>query len=104
MRFFFLAFFFTLLVAYAMAVPAEKQSVIISYPNDTPQSVVDDAIKAVKDAGGKITHVYNIIKGFACEAPVPFLENFRVSIASEHQGVVEEDQPMHANNGPGISI
>jgi hypothetical protein len=51
-------FLFALLTTTAMAVAPHK-SVIISYPNDTPQSVVDEAMAKIEKDGGKITHKYS---------------------------------------------
>jgi hypothetical protein len=45
----------------AFAVDVE-QSVIVTYPLDTPDSVLDQAKKAIEDAGGVITHNFQFIK------------------------------------------
>lgn len=45
----------------ALAVDVQK-SVIVSYPADTPNSVLDQAKNAIKDSGGMITHEYQLIK------------------------------------------
>jgi hypothetical protein len=45
----------------ALAVDVQK-SVIISYPSETPDSVLDQAKQAIKDSGGVITHEYQLIK------------------------------------------
>jgi hypothetical protein len=37
----------------------------VSYPDNTPQHILDQAICAVKEAGGTILHEYTLIKGFA---------------------------------------
>ena len=58
MRFVFIAFLAALLIVSVMAV-APRKSVIISYPNDTPQSVVDDAMASIEKNGGRITHKYS---------------------------------------------
>jgi hypothetical protein len=50
------------LVAVASAVTQPQKSYIISYPNDTPDSVVHQAMDAIKAAGGMITHEYKLIK------------------------------------------
>jgi hypothetical protein len=50
------------LVAVASAVTQPQKSYIISYPNDTPDSVVYQAMDAIKAAGGMITHEYKLIK------------------------------------------
>ncbi len=39
-----------------------QKSVIVTYPPETPDSIVDQAKKAVLDAGGIITHEYKLIK------------------------------------------
>lgn len=49
MRFAIFSFLLALLAAYAMAV-APLRSVIISYPNETPQDVVDSACDAIENA------------------------------------------------------
>jgi hypothetical protein len=58
MRFALTAVFVALLAAFAMAAAPQK-SVIMSWPNDTPDSVVDAAKKAIIDAKGTITHEYS---------------------------------------------
>lgn len=45
----------------AIAVDIQK-SVLVTYPPETPNSVVDQAKKAIVDAGGIITHEYTLIK------------------------------------------
>ncbi|KAF2792153.1 hypothetical protein K505DRAFT_308170 [Melanomma pulvis-pyrius CBS 109.77] len=99
MRFAFFSFLLALVTASAMAVAPHK-SVIISYPNDTPQSVVDDAMESIEKAGGKITHKYNIIKGFACEAPVSSLETVSV-MNTEFAASIEEDGVVTTQNNEG---
>lgn len=46
------------LIAAVLARPAALKTVIVSYPNDTPSSVVDKAINEVTNAGGIVTHEY----------------------------------------------
>lgn len=50
------------LVTVAMAVTQPQKAVIVSYPDDTPDSVVEQAKGAIKAAGGYITHEYKLIK------------------------------------------
>jgi hypothetical protein len=85
-----------LMAAYVMAV-APLQAVIISYPNETPQSVVDSAMEEVRKAGGEITHIYNIIKGFACKAPATVLEKVE-SLSAEFKAIVESDGVVTTQN------
>ncbi|EON69662.1 hypothetical protein W97_08914 [Coniosporium apollinis CBS 100218] len=93
MKFALLSLLLSLLAAFAMAA-APQQSVIVSYPNETPDSVVEQAKKAIVEAGGIITHEYNIIKGFAAKAPAKVLESIR-TWGAEYNALVEVDQEMH---------
>ena len=58
---------FTILSIFAllttvMAANLPQKAVIVSYPSDTPDSVIDQAKDAIKQAGGMITHEYKLIK------------------------------------------
>jgi len=62
MRFFaFIVAALSLLIAGVMAVDIQK-SVLITYPANTPDSVLDRAKKAIEEGGGTITHEYKLIK------------------------------------------
>lgn len=50
------------LVLGVLAAQAPLKAIIVSYPNDTPTSVIDQAMAAIKEAGGVITHEYKLIK------------------------------------------
>ncbi|KAH7411905.1 hypothetical protein DE146DRAFT_258090 [Phaeosphaeria sp. MPI-PUGE-AT-0046c] len=89
MRFALTAFFVALLAAFAMAAETQK-SVIMSWPNETPDSVVEAAKQAIIDAKGTITHEYNIIKGFACTGPASIFE-FVSTMNSDHKPEIEDD-------------
>jgi hypothetical protein len=60
MRFAFISFFITVFAAVAMAV-APLHSVIISFPNETPDvdNLLAKAKDAVRAAKGEITHEYS---------------------------------------------
>lgn len=58
MRFALFSLVIALLAAFAMAAAPHK-SVIMSWPNDTPDSVVEEAKQAIIDAKGVITHEYS---------------------------------------------
>lgn len=45
-----------------LSTAAPQKSVIVSYPDDTPNDVIQQAMDAIKKAGGTITHEYNLIK------------------------------------------
>ncbi|KAI2263690.1 hypothetical protein LOZ10_003004 [Ophidiomyces ophidiicola] len=67
------------------------KSVIISYPENTPNSVIDMAKKAIRDAGGKITHEYSLIRGFAAMAPQVALDSVK-AFETPYPATIENDQ------------
>ncbi|KAI9754310.1 MAG: adenylate kinase [Chaenotheca gracillima] len=88
-----LASFSLLFALFAVAVMAasRQKAVIVSYPSDTPDSVLDEAKDAIKTAGGMVTHEYKLIKAFAATAPAKALESVK-ALGSKYNAVVEEDQ------------
>jgi len=85
------------LLAGSVAAVAQQKSVIISYPKDTPQNIVDQARDAIVAAGGIITHEYKLIKGFACTASAKAFDTVNELTAS-FQPTIEEDQVISINN------
>ncbi|KAL7914449.1 hypothetical protein GGI35DRAFT_146334 [Trichoderma velutinum] len=70
----------------------QKKSAIIWFDNAaTPDSFVNQVKDNIVKAGGKITHVYTIIKGFAVIAPEKALASVQ-AMGSEHSIRVEEDE------------
>ncbi|KAF1990693.1 hypothetical protein K402DRAFT_389623 [Aulographum hederae CBS 113979] len=100
MKLFIYTLLLALLAAFVMAAAPHK-SVIISYPDGTPDSVIAEAIKAIKAAGGVITHEYKIIKGFAANAPAKALETVQI-MGDKYNAIIEEDQIVTTQNGIGI--
>ncbi|KAK4986170.1 hypothetical protein LTR66_007947 [Elasticomyces elasticus] len=86
------------LLAICAHAAAPQKAVIVSYPKDTPDSVVDRAKTAIKEAGGAITHEYKLIKGFAANAPASILESVS-AWGAQYNAVIEEDQLVYANGG-----
>jgi hypothetical protein len=50
------------MAAVVLGAQQPQKAVIVSYPNDTPDSIVVQAMDAIKAAGGMITHEYKLIK------------------------------------------
>lgn len=50
---------FTLGVLSALS---PQKAFIVTYPEDTPESTIDLAMKVIQEAGGMITHEYQFIK------------------------------------------
>ncbi|KAK4062692.1 uncharacterized protein Triagg1_9810 [Trichoderma aggressivum f. europaeum] len=70
----------------------QKKSAIIWFDDaSTPDSVVNQVKDNILKAGGKITHVYTIIRGFAVIAPEKALTTVQ-AMGSEHSIRVEEDE------------
>ncbi len=61
-----LTFLFALLLPLALAAAPQKAIVVSFEDPNTPQSVVDDAMQAIKDAGGVITHEYSMYMQERC--------------------------------------
>ncbi|GAD97320.1 conserved hypothetical protein [Paecilomyces variotii No. 5] len=78
------------LLPLAQAVSSQK-SFIVTYPKDTPDSVLTTAKDAITEAGGLITHEYHLIKGFAAKASASVIENVS-TLSSAYSPSVEEDQ------------
>lgn len=100
--------------AYAAA---PNKAIVVSYPNDTPDSVLSEAKAAIKAAvsslfrsdhtrefylipsqGGIITHEYNLIKAFAAKAPPQALDTVQ-TMGSQYNAVIEEDQMVTVDGG-----
>lgn len=57
------SFFLAALTLFSSALAVDIQkSVIVSYPEGTPDSVLDQAKDAIRQAGGQITHEYTLIR------------------------------------------
>ncbi|OKL58848.1 hypothetical protein UA08_05839 [Talaromyces atroroseus] len=78
------------LLQVALAVQSQK-AVVVTYPENTPDSVLNDAKKAITDAGGWITHEFNLIKGFAAKASTTALESIQAK-STNFLPVIEEDK------------
>ncbi|PMD26515.1 hypothetical protein NA56DRAFT_667788 [Hyaloscypha hepaticicola] len=88
---------FTLITMVLAALQPQK-SVIVSYPNDTPDSIVDQAKDAIIAAGGVITHEYKLIKGFAAKASAKVLDTVQI-MGNDYHAVIEEDQMVSIVGG-----
>ncbi|EWG52753.1 hypothetical protein FVEG_11396 [Fusarium verticillioides 7600] len=75
----------------ALAVDQKKSAIVWFEDESTPDNIVDECKNALIKAGGKITHVYSIIKGFSVIAPEKALEIVQVN-HENHQIRVEKDE------------
>lgn len=94
--------FSVVLAMGASAFTQPQKSVIVSYPEDTPQSVLDKAMAAIKDGGGIVTHEYTLFQGFAAIVPAAVLDQVQIW-GNDYQAVIEEDQVVNANAGGSTS-
>ncbi|MCJ1257688.1 hypothetical protein MMC24_005514 [Lignoscripta atroalba] len=70
---------------------APQKQVIVSYPKDTPETILHQAKAAIEAAGGVITHEYELIKGFAATASAKALDTVS-ELSAEFSPTIEEDQ------------
>ncbi|KUI67318.1 hypothetical protein VM1G_03293 [Cytospora mali] len=84
-------------ISGVFAVEAQKQF-LISFPQSTADSVVQEAKQKIIDAKGFITHEYTLIKGFAASAGEKVYEDLQVWAQSSGASV-EEDKVATINKG-----
>lgn len=84
-------------VSGALAVDIQK-SVIVSFPAGTAKSVMDSAKADIKEAGGVITHEYQLINAFAAKMPQKITESVS-AWSSKYNAVVEEDKVVQTYEG-----
>ncbi|GJN75119.1 hypothetical protein VFPFJ_06659 [Purpureocillium lilacinum] len=83
----------------ALAVDQKRSAIIWFDDPNTPDSVVNDAKASIVKGGGKITHVYTIIKGFAVVAPVKVLESVQVTASkSQYKMRVDNDEMVSSQD------
>ncbi|KAE8449275.1 hypothetical protein EG329_008442 [Mollisiaceae sp. DMI_Dod_QoI] len=84
---------FTILsvVAVVLAAQLPQKNIIVSYDDNVPDSIINQAMDAIKEAGGMITHEYKLIKGFAAKAPAKVLDTVQ-TWGNDFHAVIEEDQ------------
>ncbi|KAK3074581.1 hypothetical protein LTR53_002859 [Teratosphaeriaceae sp. CCFEE 6253] len=95
MKFTFSCILLALFAALCLAAAPQKQ-VIISYPADTPNSVLEQAKAEIIKAGGAIEHEYSLIKGFVAKVSAKTVETVQ-ALGSSNGVLIEEDQTVHTN-------
>lgn len=80
---------FTALFLAAAALKQESQ-VLITFPQEAPQSDVDRAMDILREAGGVIVHEYKLIKGFAASASDAAIESIK-TMGGTYVPIIEED-------------
>ncbi|KAF5027206.1 hypothetical protein F66182_694 [Fusarium sp. NRRL 66182] len=83
-------------VPSVLAVDQKKSAIVWFEDESTPDRIIEECKHALVEAGGKITHVYSIIKGFSVIAPEKALQLVQVN-HEEHQIRVEEDEVVSTN-------
>ncbi|KAL8749147.1 MAG: hypothetical protein Q9199_007865 [Rusavskia elegans] len=76
-----------------VSVASAQRQVLVTYPNDTPPSIIDQAKKAILATGGKITEEYSLIKSFAATVSSDVVDTLN-ALSSLHTPVVEDDQTI----------
>ncbi|KAI1381179.1 hypothetical protein F4677DRAFT_119038 [Hypoxylon crocopeplum] len=98
-------FFATIAAALAVAQGVSavdiQKSIIVSFPSDTTDDIVNRAKDDIQKAGGLITHEYQLIKGFAAKAPQKIIETVS-AWGAEFHAVIEEDQVVEISTSNEI--
>lgn len=81
----------------ALAVDVQK-NVIISYDNNVPENIFQEAMNEIRKAGGIITHEYKLIRAFAATCPEKVLTKVQ-AWGSEYNALIEEDEIVTINTG-----
>ncbi|KAL4767352.1 hypothetical protein BDW60DRAFT_200304 [Aspergillus nidulans var. acristatus] len=69
-------------------------SILVTYPKDTPDSVIESAKDSVRRNGGVITHEYSVvIKGFAATAPEEAIQQISTQ-STAYKPTIEQDQTV----------
>ncbi|CAI6333900.1 unnamed protein product [Periconia digitata] len=103
MRFTLASFLVAVFFAMTTAAVVPMHSVIISFPADAPDHLLQQAKDAVIDAKGKITHEYNIIKGFAAELPKSAMETIQAMDAT-WPALIESDGLVTTQGDKGDKV
>ncbi|KAI5304428.1 hypothetical protein KEM56_006505 [Ascosphaera pollenicola] len=112
MKFFGVGFLFSVyaqLLAVLVSAQAEaeaEENVVISFPDDTPSSLLQHAMDLITDAGGIITHEYSKYsvthdisnRGFAATAPEYVLSSI-TTLSPDYKPVIEKDGIVSINDG-----
>lgn len=118
MRFYTTILFVCALIVAALARPPPLKMVVVSYPKDTPPSIVDKAIEEVSKAGGVVTHQYckntrpqpttvhgltlhlALIKGFTAKVSDAMIETINTLSTDKYPAFVEDDSIITISNSP----
>ncbi|MCJ1299836.1 hypothetical protein MMC08_002630 [Hypocenomyce scalaris] len=99
MRFIILSVLLAFLAVAVSGLVLQKQ-VVVSYPKNTPDSIVAQAKDAITAAGGVITHEFELFKGFAAKASVKALETVN-TLSAEYNPTIEEDEIINIYGSQG---
>ncbi|KAK6435640.1 hypothetical protein LTR95_008172 [Oleoguttula sp. CCFEE 5521] len=91
MRFYLLSLILALFGVLSFSATTPQRPIVVSYPAGTPDYVIQEAIDAIKNAGGLITHEYKLIKGFAAKVSK---EAVAAVQSLKNGAIIEEDQEM----------
>ncbi|KAK5137099.1 hypothetical protein LTR08_001108 [Meristemomyces frigidus] len=92
-----IAFLLLALFAVMGLTTTPLKQIIVSYPNDTPTSVLDEAKDAIRKAGGIIEHEFSLIRGFVAKVSSKAIDEVK-ALGSKNNVLVEEDQTVHINS------
>ena len=86
------------LLAVGAAISQPQRQVIVSYPDNTPDSVLEAAKNEIKAAGGFITHEYKIFKCVSVIAHSCCAMSALRPLLTRYQGIRREDNREGSRN------
>jgi len=94
---------FTILVTVGASNPIEERglrqdlkSYLVTFTHpDTPDHIIDSAINAIIQAGGKVTHRFKkLIKGFSTDAPPEVVNTYSTTSEAQQWGIIVEEDSV----------
>ncbi|PLN77853.1 hypothetical protein BDW42DRAFT_176030 [Aspergillus taichungensis] len=81
------------LLLLALLPLALAKSVLVTFPEGTPDDVIRESKESLEKAGGTITHTFNLIKGYSAEAPDVAIQQVSPQ-SGPYKAAVEDDSPV----------
>ncbi|KAK6339465.1 hypothetical protein TWF718_008878 [Orbilia javanica] len=102
----FLTYLFVAFVSVAAMTNGKEDEVgwVVSFKDNTPQSIIDFTVKGLKKVGAEVTHEFSLIKGFVIKATQAAIDEFETiegyaEIQADWKPTIEKDGPVNAFGG-----
>ncbi|MCJ1323458.1 hypothetical protein MMC10_000118 [Thelotrema lepadinum] len=86
-----------ILAIQALDPSSPKKQYIVSYEDETPDSILEKTKTAIEAAGGQILSDISLIRGFAASMSEEAVNEIKV-VSVEYTPTIEEDQTVSIND------